>query len=95
MMFDYSEINVGSNIKKLTGGKLKFVMDCISNVDSVEICYDGIRRSDGRYVLLEPIPEKLLAKRQAVHHAFAMTGEVFGEGTDVGADFYDRPPSRE
>lgn len=44
IVFDYANSDVGSKIKKYLEGKLKLVMDCISNVDSVGICYDAIQR---------------------------------------------------
>lgn len=94
-VFDYSTPDVAAKIRMHTGGRLKYVLDCISDVDSVTICYGAIQRPGGRYVSLEQVPEELLAKRRAVRATFALAAEVFGEDVMLGQDGYDRPASRE
>ncbi|KAH8899042.1 putative zinc-binding dehydrogenase family oxidoreductase [Thozetella sp. PMI_491] len=78
-VFDYTRPDVAAAIKRHTGGRLKHVLDCISDAQSVEICYDAIARVGGRYTCLELVPDELLARRRAVKPSFLMASEVTGE----------------
>ena len=78
-MFDYTDLNIPSAIKKHTGGQLKYVLDCISDPQSVEACFGAMSRVGGRYVNLEHVPEESLAKRRAVHARLVMAFEILGE----------------
>lgn len=95
-VFDYSSRDVATKIRAHTGGRLKYVVDCIGNVDSAIMCYEAIQRPGGRYVSLERVPKELLAKRQAVHPKFVFAGEAFGEDIELGKNSgYDRPANKE
>ncbi|KAI0894507.1 zinc-binding dehydrogenase [Annulohypoxylon nitens] len=93
-VFDYSIPDVAARIKLHTGGRLKYALDCISNADSVLVCYEAIQRPGGRYVSLEYVPDDLLAKRKAVRPNFVFAGEIFGEEIELGDSRYDRPPNK-
>ncbi|KAF4627057.1 hypothetical protein G7Y89_g11096 [Cudoniella acicularis] len=94
-VFDYSVPDVAAEIKAHTGGRLKYVLDCISNVDSVATCYSAIQRPGGRYVSLERVPDELLTKRRAVRPTFVMASEAFGQDIKLGQGGYDRMASQE
>ncbi|KAH9985273.1 zinc-binding dehydrogenase [Xylariaceae sp. FL0662B] len=94
-VFDYAAPDVAEKIQAHTGRRLQYVLDCISDVASVEACYGAIQRPGGRYVSLERVPEELLARRQAVHATFVLAAEICGEEIRLGQDGYDRPGSRE
>ncbi|KAK0629903.1 putative zinc-binding dehydrogenase family oxidoreductase [Bombardia bombarda] len=70
-VFDYMHSDVAGAIKKHTGGRLRHVMDCIADVQSVETCFDAMARVGGRYATLELVPDELLARRRAVRPEFA------------------------
>lgn len=93
--FDYSAPDVGIKIKTHTNGRLKYVLDCIADADSVAICFAAIQRAGGRYVSLERVPDELLARRRAVRPTFVLAPEVFEEEIRLGQDGYDRPASKE
>ncbi|KAL9026856.1 MAG: hypothetical protein Q9180_007416, partial [Flavoplaca navasiana] len=78
-VFDYTDLNIPSAIKKHTGGQLKYVVDCISDPQSVEACFGAMSRIGGRYVELELVPEEFLAKRRAVHARLVMAFEILKE----------------
>ena len=78
-VFDYTDPNMPSTIKKHTGGQLKYVLDCISDEQSVEACFGAMSRVGGRYVNLELVPEESLAQRRAVHTRLVMAFEILGE----------------
>nr|A0A2L0P0L5.1 RecName: Full=Trans-enoyl reductase TwmE; AltName: Full=Wortmanamides biosynthesis cluster protein E [Talaromyces wortmannii]AUY61973.1 TwnE [Talaromyces wortmannii]QBC19713.1 TwmE [Talaromyces wortmannii] len=94
-VFDYSSADVALKIKTHTGGRLKYALDCISDVASVATCYAAIQRPGGRYVSLEYIPDELLAQRRAVRPNFVLSAELYGEEIVLGEEAYDRPANRE
>ena len=94
-VFHYTQPDVGVAIKRHTGGRLKYAMDCISDEESVSICYEAIQRPGGRYVSLEHVADQHLAKRRAVRPTFVEAGETTGEGIRLGLDGYDRPANVE
>ncbi len=94
-VFDYTQLDVGAAIKRHTGGRLKYAMDCISDEESVSICYEAIQRPGGRYVSLEHVADQHLAKRRAVRPTFVEAGETAGEGIRLGLEGYDRPANME
>lgn len=94
-VFDYSSPDVALKIKAYTGERLKYALDCISDVASVTNCYAAIQRPGGRYVSLEYIPDELLAQRRAVRPNFVLSAEVYEEEVMLGEEKYDRPANRE
>lgn len=94
-VFDYSSSDVAQKIKAHTNGRLKYVLDCISDVASVTICYQAIQRPGGWYAMLESVPEELLAQRRAVRPKFVLSAEIYEEEVLLGEDRYDRPASKE
>ncbi|KAK6071844.1 zinc-binding dehydrogenase [Seiridium cupressi] len=93
-VFDYAASDVAEHIKARTGGRLKYTLDCISDTQSVGVCYASIQRPGGRYVSLEMISDELLATRRAIHLSFILAAEAGGEEAKLGSEGYDRPASR-
>ncbi|KAK4235117.1 zinc-binding dehydrogenase family oxidoreductase [Achaetomium macrosporum] len=87
--FDYTRVGVADEIKKATGGRLRHAYDCITDADSVAICYGALSRAGGRYVCLEKCPEELRTRR-AVKHEFILGYDVFGEEVPLSGG-YERP----
>lgn len=88
--FDYTSPDVVGNIQAHTRGLLKYALDCISDAQSVDICYQAIQRPGGKYVSLELVRDELLQKRRAVKAAFVLAPEVYGEEIRLGKG-YGRP----
>lgn len=78
-VFDYSDPHTPAAIRKHTGGRLKHVLDCISDAQSVEACWAAMARVGGRYASLELVPDEMLAKRRAVRARLVMAFEILGE----------------
>jgi hypothetical protein len=55
-VFDYHLPSCSDDIRKYTKNSLKFVLDCISEPETMEFCYKCIGRSGGKYTALEPYP---------------------------------------
>jgi NADPH:quinone reductase-like Zn-dependent oxidoreductase len=89
-VFDYASADVVRDIKTFTRGRLKYVLDCIADRQSVETCYQVIQRPGGRYTSLELVADELLERRRAVKSAFVMAPEVYGEEVKLGKG-YGRP----
>lgn len=58
-VFDYHLPTVINDIKRYTGNSLKYVMDCISEPETMKFCYACIGRAGGSYTAVEPYPEGL------------------------------------
>ncbi|CAG8958436.1 hypothetical protein HYFRA_00011113 [Hymenoscyphus fraxineus] len=78
-VFDYMSPTCGMDIRAWTKNTLSHVLDCISDVQSAEICYKALGRAGGRYVCLELQQPETLAQRKAVHAEFIMGYELFGK----------------
>ncbi|KAJ2987028.1 hypothetical protein NUW58_g4731 [Xylaria curta] len=86
-VFDYKPRDVGIQIKTHTKNRLKAVIDCISDEQSVETCFSALARVGGRYVSLEFVPEELLSRRKAVKTGFVLAYEISGQGTKLGGSY--------
>ncbi|KZL72810.1 zinc-binding dehydrogenase family oxidoreductase [Colletotrichum tofieldiae] len=51
-------------IKRHTGGSLRYVLDCISEPDTMQFCYRCLGRAGGKYTALEPFPAFLAETRK-------------------------------
>lgn len=92
-VFDYTSTDTVAAIRKLTRGKLRYALDCITDEDSVRCCYGAIGRTGGRYACLELCPEHLLT-RKAVQAEFVMALDVFGQKVELDRG-YQREASAE
>jgi NADPH:quinone reductase-like Zn-dependent oxidoreductase len=55
-VFDYHLPSCADDIKAYTKNSLKYVIDCISEPETMEFCYRCIGRAGGKYTALEPYP---------------------------------------
>ncbi|KAF1963890.1 GroES-like protein [Bimuria novae-zelandiae CBS 107.79] len=71
-VFDYSDPETPSAIRKLTAGALSFVLNCISDHHSIAVCHGAIGRLGGRLITLEvpPEPRSGEKRRKAVKQFF-------------------------
>ncbi|KAK4194671.1 chaperonin 10-like protein [Triangularia verruculosa] len=89
-VFDYTLPDVATKIKSYTNNRLKHALDCISDSQSVAICYDSLSRTGGRYVSLEYVPDELLSRRKAVKAGFMLAFQIAGEASGLPGG-YDKP----
>lgn len=86
-VFDYNQGDASiSEIKALTKNSLKFVLDCISELDTMEYCYRCLGRTGGRYTRLEPYPE-FLHTRPTVTPDWVLGPTVLGKAIAWPAPF--------
>lgn len=64
--FDYNSPTCAAEIRKHTRNSLKYALDCISEVDTMTLCYDCLGRTGGKYTRLEPYPEVLHRRKNTV-----------------------------
>lgn len=76
--FDYNSPSCGHSIRAQTKNLLKYVLDCIADTASTQLCYAAMARAGGRYVCLELPATSVLEARKAVQWRFVMGYEIFG-----------------
>lgn len=64
--FDYKDTDCASKIRAYTKNGLRYALDCITNRESIQICYGSIGRAGGRYTALDPYSEEIAATRKIV-----------------------------
>lgn len=65
-VFDYRSKSCAADIRAYTKNSLKFVLDCISEPETMQFCYECIGRLGGKYTALEPYPEFLHTRPNVV-----------------------------
>ena len=53
-VFDYNSENCLKDIKSLTMNSLRYAIDCVSDPETMQFCYQCIGRLGGRFTALEP-----------------------------------------
>ena len=62
------------------------MLDCITDAESIQLCYNAIGRAGGRYTCLEFCPESLQT-RKAVKPDFVLGYEMFGKRVVLGPQY--------
>ncbi|RYP39196.1 hypothetical protein DL767_002304 [Monosporascus sp. MG133] len=81
-VFDYASQDASGTIRKHSGGRLRHALDCITDKESVECCYQAIGRTGGSYVALELVEDELRT-RGAVKYDFVMALDAFGRDVEL------------
>lgn len=76
--FDYHSPTCATDIRVYTKNSLKYVLDCISEPETMRFCYECIGRLGGRYVALEPYPQGLHT-RANVHPDWVLGPMMLGK----------------
>ncbi|RAL11484.1 zinc-binding alcohol dehydrogenase family protein [Aspergillus homomorphus CBS 101889] len=77
-VFDYKAPDCAAEIKKHTRNGLKYVLDCISNLSSMQFCYQAMGRSGGKYTALEPYPASIAKTRTVIKADWILALQVLG-----------------
>jgi NADPH:quinone reductase-like Zn-dependent oxidoreductase len=94
LTFDYADRSTPEKIQSITGNRLRYALDCITDDDSVACCYTALGRIGARYTCLEYCRDELKT-RKAVKFEFLMSLEVFGNPVRLeGAYGRDANPGR-
>ncbi|KAI1344559.1 putative alcohol dehydrogenase [Xylariaceae sp. FL0016] len=75
--FDYNSPKCGADIRAFTGNALDYALDCITEESTMQICYQALGRCGGKYVGLEPYPERT-ANRKAVRPDWILSSWMRG-----------------
>ena len=94
-MASYTSSTCAETIKLLAGGvPIKYALDCITDAESVAICFRALSCAGGRYVCLEDCPESWRTRR-VVKVKVVMGFEMQGNNVDLGHPVYARKASLE
>lgn len=85
--FDYTKASYGTAIRAFTKGKLQYVLDCISDIESMRLCYSALGPKGGKYVSLEPPSKGVAATRKNVSTDWVMMLAMFGKEVVMEGDF--------
>lgn len=77
--FDYRSPSCTQDIKKLTRNSLKYVLDCISEPETMQFCYACLGRAGGKYTALEPYVEFLHTRPRTVRPDWVLGPVVLGK----------------
>ncbi|KAJ5588378.1 hypothetical protein N7537_011056 [Penicillium hordei] len=86
----YTSKNCVDTVKTLAGKPIRHALDCITDMESVPICFAALARTGGRYACLEECPESWRTRR-AVRVKEVMGFQILGDDMDLGVSTYTRP----
>ncbi|EFR01004.1 hypothetical protein MGYG_04006 [Nannizzia gypsea CBS 118893] len=78
-VFNYHSDECAQDIKKHTRNGLSYVVDCISTLDSMTLCYEVIGRLGGTYVALEPPSVTVMKSRPTIKADWIFQPSLFGK----------------
>jgi len=86
----YTSPDCVEQIQKIANGaQIKHALDCITQPDTVEICFSALARFGARYASLEACPEAWRSRR-SVHVNVVMGYEQLSYDVDLGDSVYSR-----
>lgn len=86
----YTSADCVETIKSVSGGlPIKHALDCITDPDSVNVCFRALSRVGARYACLEDCPEAWRT-RPSVKTKVVMGFELQGVDVDLGHPVYTR-----
>lgn len=83
--FDYKSATCVADVKAHTQGRLRYVLDCITDARSIATCEAALGRGGGRYVGLEALPADVLAgtagvRTRSVRWTWVLAMSLIGRG---------------
>jgi NADPH:quinone reductase-like Zn-dependent oxidoreductase len=78
-VFDYHSPTCIEDIRRHTRKSLKYVLDCVSEPETMEFCYKCLGRTGGKYTALEPYAEFLHTRPRTVRPEWVLGPSVLGE----------------
>ncbi|KAM0208905.1 hypothetical protein ACHAQD_011442 [Fusarium lateritium] len=85
-VFDYRRSESTDEIRKFTRNSLKYVLDCISEPETMQFCCRCIGRTGGKYTALEPFPQ-FLHTRPTVQPDWVLGPTLLGKPIGWGPPF--------
>lgn len=78
-VFDYKSETAISDIRNHTRSSLKYVLDCVSEPETMQFCYKCLGRTGGKYTTLEPFPEFLHTRTKTVTPDWVLGLSILGK----------------
>ncbi|KAF2122761.1 alcohol dehydrogenase GroES-like domain-containing protein [Lophiotrema nucula] len=88
--FDYHSATCGADIREYTANSLTSVLDCVTDVPTMKMCYDAIGSSGGKYVALESITPIIKYTRRDIRADWLMAPSIMGTPVELPGT-YGRP----
>ncbi|KAF0637659.1 hypothetical protein FPSE5266_11188 [Fusarium pseudograminearum] len=85
-VFDYRRPETPEEVRKFTRNSLKYVLDCISEPETMQFCYKCIGRAGGKYTALEPFPQ-FLHTRPTIQPDWVLGPTLLGKPIGWGPPF--------
>ncbi|KAL9090674.1 MAG: hypothetical protein Q9165_005162 [Trypethelium subeluteriae] len=89
-VFDYHSPSCGSDIRIYTNDSLAHVFDCVTDAETMKMCYEAIGASGGGYVAIDPFVTRIQYSRRDVRADWLMIYSLFGNPVRL-AGVYGRP----
>lgn len=77
-------------IRNYTRNSLRHVLDCVTQVESMKMCYEAIGKEGGNYVALDPFSTHIQYTRRDVQAEWLMVYSLFGDPVKLSG-VYGRP----
>ena len=87
-VLNYQSRTCGADIRKYTNDSLKYVLDCISTVESMKVCYAAIGRRGGKYMCLEAPPAQAKLIRRDITVDWIIMFTMFNQPIRWQKPFY-------
>lgn len=94
-VFDYKASGCADEIRNYTAKSLGYVLDCVSEPETMQFCYECIGRAGGKYTALEPYPESLHTRRNTVVPDWVLGPTVLGKRLGWPQPFAREPSEKQ
>ncbi|EEP81633.1 predicted protein [Uncinocarpus reesii 1704] len=84
--FDYRSPSCGDDIRRYTEDSLGYVLDCITDLSSMKICYAAMGRRGGKYMGLNPVPLRGHTRRD-IQPDYILVYTMFGQAVTAPKPF--------
>lgn len=88
--FDYHSTTCGADIRSHTDNTLAYVLDCVTDANTMSLCYEAIGAQGGSYIALEPTANTVKYKRRDVRADWIMANTLSGNACNLSG-VYGRP----
>ncbi|KAH7467953.1 hypothetical protein FOMA001_g14978 [Fusarium oxysporum f. sp. matthiolae] len=92
--FDYNSPTCGADIRLHTDNSLAYVVDCVTNVATMTMCYEAIGTQGGTYIALDAIANTVKYTRRDIRADWVMANTLLGEPCKLDG-VYGRPSAPE
>ncbi|KAF4442642.1 alcohol dehydrogenase GroES-like domain-containing protein [Fusarium austroafricanum] len=92
--FDYNSSTCGADIRLHTDNSLAHVLDCVTNVATMTMCYEAIGTQGGTYIALDATANTVKYTRRDIRADWVMANTLLGEPCKLDG-VYGRPSTPE